>query len=268
MKKIFYFFAAVLVAASLTIGVCADEAAEDATAVETVEETAETVIDGETETAAEIVSQLADEMAELLGASTPEQVETVKQYLLYGLSTLPLSERVKLAILDYIDVAAWVLVIITFILMGLLYLRSNKKTADENKTMTDNAIEFFDEGVKRSETAANTVEEAETRIQNITETAASSMEVLTTNADNIFREASADMIHKIDKLADGVRQTLEAVTTRDEAITEALMAMDKTLVWLINFSDLPEVERDSVLSAHNAAKDRIKEVMGDDTGKD
>lgn len=110
MKKIIYFMAALLVALSLVVSVSAEDVTTEIP-TETAEETAESPAEAETETVAEMDTETAaepvDELAELLGASTPEQVEIVKQYLLYGLQTLPFSERAKLALMDHIDIIAW-----------------------------------------------------------------------------------------------------------------------------------------------------------------
>lgn len=271
MKKIIYILAAVLVALSLVIGV----SAEDITAeipVETAEETAESPAETETETVAETdtetAEELADELAELLGASTPEQVENIRQYLLYGLKTLPFSERVKLALLDHIDIIAWILVGIAFVVMGGYTIRSNKRRGDESKTMTDNAVALYGEGVERSKAAAKRIEEAETRIANITTAAFTAIKEAGQVADKTLHETADELLQMVrESNAESAKVVAEAAA-KDTVFAEALLTICYLLVRLINDSDIPEADRDAYTRIYNTAIERIKEVTGVDRKED
>lgn len=271
MKKIIYILAAVLVALSLVIGV----SAEDITAeipVETAEETAESPAETDTEEAAEMDTETAteptDELAELLWASTPEQVEIVKQYLLYGLQTLPFSERAKLALMDHIDIIAWILVGVAFVVMGLLTIHSNKRRGDESKTMTDNAVALYGEGVERSKAAAKSIEESETRIANITTAAFTAIEKAGQNADKTLHETADKLLQMArESNAESAKVVAEAAA-KDTVFAEALLTMCDLLVRLINDSDIPEADRDAYKRIYTAAVERIKEVTGDDRKED
>ena len=267
MKKIIYILATVLVALSLTIGV----SAEDITAeipTDTAEETAESTTEAETETVAEMGTETAtetvDELAELLGASTPEQVEIVEQYLLYGLQTLPFSERAKLALMDHIDIIAWILVGVAFVVMGLLTIHSNKRRGDDSKTMTDNATALYGEGVERSETAAKRIEESETRIANITKAAFAAIKEEGQVADKTLRETADKMLQMVKESNAESAKVMAETNAKETVFAEALLTVCYLLVRLINDSDIPEADRDAYTRIYNTAVERIKEVTGVD----
>lgn len=275
MKKIIYIMAALLVALSLTFGVSAEDITTEIP-TETIEETAteseESTTDAETETVEEMdteaVTEPVDELAELLGASTPEQVEIVKQYLLYGLQTMPFSERAKLALMDHIDIIAWILVGIAFVVMGLLTIRSNKRRADDNKTMTENATALYGEGVERSEAAAKSIEEAETRIANITTAAFAAIKEAGQIADKTLHETADKLLQMVKESNAEANQIMAETNAKETALTETVLTMCDLLVRLINDSDIPEADRDAYTKIYNTAIERIKEVTSDDSEED
>lgn len=263
MKKIIYIMVALLVALSITVGV----SAEDITA-EIPTETAESPTEAETETVAELdteaAAELADELAELLGASTPEQVEIVKQYLLYGLQTMPFSERAKIVLMNHIDIIAWILVGIAFVVMGLLTIHSNKRRGDDNKTMTDNATALYGEGVERSEAAAKRIEESETRIANITTAAFAAIKEAGLASDKTLCETADKLIQMVKESNAEAAKVVAEAKAKETALTEATLTMCDLLVRLVNDSDIPEADRDAYTRIYNTAIERIKEVTGDD----
>lgn len=271
MKKIIYIMAALLVALSLTVSV----SAEDITAeihTETAEETVESPVETETETVAEMDTETAtepvDELAELLGASTPEQVEIVKQYLLYGLQTLPFSERAKIALMDHVDIIAWILVSIAFVLMGLLTIHSNKRRGDDNRAMTDNATALYGEGVERSEAAAKSIEASETRIANITTEAFVAIKEAGQASDKTLRETADKLLQVVKESIAEAAEVVAEAKANETVIAEATLTMCDLLVRLINDSDIPEADRDAYTRIYTAAIERIKEVTGDERKED
>ena len=271
MKKIIYIMAALMVALSLTVGVSAEDITTEIP-TETAEETAESPTEAETETVAEMdtetAAEPADELAELLGASTPEQVEIVKQYLLYGLQTLPFSERAKLALMDHIDIIAWILVGVAFVIMGLLTIRSNKRRGDDNKTMTDNAAALYGEGVERSEAAAKRIEESETRIANITTAAIAAIKEAGQASDKTLRETADKLLQMVKESNAEAAKVVAEAKVKDTIIAEATLTMCDLFVRLINDSDIPEADRDAYTRIYTAAIERIKEVTSDDRKED
>lgn len=279
MKKISYILAALLVAMSLTVGVSAEDITTEIpaetieeTIVETSTEAAESTTEAETETVEEMDTEAAtepvDELAELLGASTPEQVEIVKQYLLYGLQTLPFSERAKLALMDHIDIIAWILVGIAFVVMGLLTIRSNKRRADDNKTMTENATALYGEGVERSEAAAKSIEESETRIANITAAAFAAIKEAGQASDKTLKDTADKLIRMVKESIAEAAEVVAEAKAKETVIAESTLTMCDLLVRLINDSDIPEADRDAYKKIYNTAVERIKEVTGDDRKED
>lgn len=275
MKKIIYIMAALLVALSLTVGVSAEDITTEIpeeTIEETAEDTAETHTEAETETVEEMdtetATELVDELAQLLGASTPEQVEIVKQYLLYGLQTLPFSERAKLALMDHIDIIAWILVGVAFVVMGLLTIRSNKRRGDDNKTMTENAAALYGEGVERSEAAAKSIEDSETRIANITTAAFAAIKEAGQASDKTLKDTADKLLQMVKESIAEAAEVVAEAKAKETVIAESTLAMCDLLVRLINDSDIPEADRDAYTRIYTAAIERIKEVTSDDRKED
>jgi hypothetical protein len=271
MKKIIYILATLLVALSLTVGASAEDITTEIP-TETATETAESPTETETETVAEMDTETAeepvDELAELLGASTPEQVEIVKQYLLYGLQTLPFSERAKIALMDHIDIIAWILVGVAFVVMGLLTIHSNKRRGDDNKTMTDNATALYGEGVERSEAAAKRMEESETRIVNITTAAFAAIKEAGQASDKTLHETADKLLQMVKESNAEAAKVVAEAKVKDTVIAEATLTMCDLLVRLVNDSDIPEADRDAYTRIYNTAIERIKEVTADDRKED
>lgn len=271
MKKIIYIMSTLLVALSLTVGVYA----EDITAeipTETATETVESPTEAETETVAEMDTETAaepvDDLAELLGASTPEQVENIRQYLLYGLKTLPFSERVKLALLDHIDIIAWILVGVAFVVMGMYTIRSNKRRSDDSRREGEDSRALYEEGTERSEAAAERIEASETRIANITTAAFAAIEKAGQNADKTLHETADELLQMVrESNAESAKVVAEAAA-KDTVFAEALLTICYLLERLINDSDIPEADRDAYTRIYNTAVERIKEVTGDDRKED
>lgn len=271
MKKIIYIMAALLVALSLTVGISAEDITTEIP-TETIEETAERTTEADTDTATEEDTETAtepvDELAELLGASTPEQVENIRKYLLYGLKTLPFSERVKLALLDHIDIIAWILVGIAFVVVGMYTVRSNKKRSDEGRTQTGNAIALYEEGTERSEAAAKRIEESETRIADITTAAFAAIKEAGQTANKTLKDTADKLIQMVKESNAEAAKVMAEAKAKETALTEATLTMCDLLVRLINDSDIPEADRDAYTRIYNAAIDRIKEVTTDEREED
>lgn len=267
MKKIIYIMAIVLVALSLTVGVSAEDITTEIP-TDTATEAAEIPTEAETDTVAEMdteaATEPAEELEELLGASTPEQVEIVKQYLLYGLQTLPFSERAKIVLMDHIDIIAWILVGVAFVVMGLLTIHSNKRRGDESKTMTDNAVALYGEGVERSKAAAKSIEESETRITNITTAALAAIKEAGQSSDKTFRETADKLFQMVKESNEESAKVVAKAKATETVIAEATLTMCDLLVRLVNDSDIPEADRDAYTRIYTAAVERIKEVTGNE----
>jgi hypothetical protein len=195
-------------------------------------------------------------------------VEIVKQYLLYGLQTLPFSERAKLALMDNIDIIAWILVGIAFVVMGLLTIHSNKRRGDDNKTMTDNATALYGEGVDRSEAAAKRIEESETRISNITTAAFAAIKEAGQASDKTLHETADKLLQMVKDSNAEAAKLMAETKAKETALTEATLTVCNLFVRLINDSDIPEADRDAYTRIYNTAIERIKEVTGDDRKED
>lgn len=279
MNKFIAFAITVLLILFIPLGVCAEDVTNsESITTETAEEAAETPTETEEDMAAEKPAdpliEAESELAALLGASTPEQVETVKKYLEYGLRILPLSERVKLIAIDYIGAAAWVLVAIAFVVMGVVHLRSNKKTSDNNTIIINNAIEAVNTGAETANKAAETADKAADRVERVTAAALDAAREIAKNADERFKGAAADLVRLIEEANSEVKATVKGLTDRETAMTEALLLTQQITAYLLEVSELPEVERDSMTVIANRITDKIneiktsKEVSGDVQSED
>lgn len=262
MKKIFCVLCVCLLVAMMPVSVWAETVIEpEETVVEAVEtvvdETALSVADGdtspvvgglesdvetvegvtETETEADTLSE---EVAGLMGAATPEQIEQVKQYLLYGAGEVsklgvPWLDQVALFVTENVDVLAWFFAGIAFIVFAFIFKAKGKRLEDSAKTMTNNACELYERGEKLIEAAHA---ESEKRVK-----------VMLAQADEIHKKA-------LDELS--------AVKRRETACAEALELLATEINALLQVANLSEWKRDELQAVFNKAHARVEEVKPHD----
>ena len=297
MRKIFILAAAVLLILSFPVGASAkDVTAEPQTSVETVIETAaetaelateteeaaavESATDTEnaTETATEAVTEAAteeeetetDDLAGLLDVATPEQIELVKQYILYGIKSLPVSERVKLFLLDNLNAVMWLLAAIAAVVFAITNRLTSKKHTDEAQYMEDKANEAEERSIKNLAAAEENMEAMrDACVAAVCETLAVAKKHIDSNSEESKRYV--DGVMEFAKgIADNANSALRENSDRESAMTEALLLSSEITAYLIENSSLPEVERDRMTAIANRIAEKIaevqkpKEVSGDD----
>lgn len=289
MRKVFLLLLAVVLVAVCPIAAYAEDVTEtEAETVETVTEaetTEETVTDEETaeeateatteaeettveevttdteETAEEATEEATDELDALLNAATPEDIEKIKNYIIYGVSVLPFSEKATMFILENINPITWVVVGIIIVVAVVLYLAGNKKQYDDNVILNDNAIEAYKASAADSKLARAMMEEiavALTRRMEEAERAAQSRE-----ESNLSR-MDEHMAKVLDNAAETVRKATEAmqdVANREAAVTEATMMVCRVIQFLTDHSKaIPEWDRDNLNAMLAEATAKIEEV--------
>ena len=292
MRKVFLLLLAVVLVAVCPIAAYAEDVTEtDAETVETVETvteaetTEETVTDEETaeeateapteaeETTVEEVTtdtenateetteEATDELDALLNVATPEDIEKIKNYIIYGVSVLPFSEKATMFILENINPISWVVVGIIIVVAVVLYLAGNKKQYDDNVILNDNAIEAYKASAADSKLARAMMEEiavAMTRRMEEAERAAQSREEA-----NISR-MDEHMAKVLDNAAETVRKATEAmqdVANRETAVTESTMMVCRVIQFLTDHAKaIPEWDRDNLNAMLAEATAKIEEV--------
>lgn len=297
MRKIFILAAAVLLILSFPVGASAEDAiAETQTAVETViepaaetaelaaedeeatavesatdtENAAETATEAVTEAVTEAEETETDDLAGLLDVATPEQIELVKQYILYGIKSLPVSERVKLFLLDNLNAVMWLLAAIAAVVFAITNRLTSKKHTDEAQYMEDKANEAEERSIKNLAAAEENMEAMrDACVAAVCETLAVAKKHIDSNSEESKRYVDG-VLEFAKGIADNANAALRENSDRESAMTEALLLSSEITAYLIENSSLPEVERDRMTAIANRIAEKIaeaqkpKEVSGDD----
>ena len=127
---------------------------------------------------------------------------------------------------------------------------------------------MYGEGVERSEAAAKSIEESETRIANITTAAFSAIKEAGQTADKTLNETAEKLVQMVKESNAEAAKIIADAAAKETALTEAVLTMCDLFARLINDSDIPEADRDAYTRIYTAAIERIKEVTGDDRTED
>lgn len=300
MRKIFILAAAVLLVLSFPVGASAEDVTADVTepqtsvetVIETAAETAElateteeaTAVESSTdtgnaaETATEAVAEAVteeeetetDELADLLNVATPEQIELVKQYILYGIKSLPVSERVKLFMLDNLNAIMWLLAAIAAVVFAITNRLTSKKHTDEAQYMEEKANEAEERSIKNFAAAEeNMAAMRDACVAAVCETLAVAKKHIDINSEESKKYVDG-VLEFAKGIADNANSALRENSDRESAMTEALLLSSEITAYLIENSSLPEVERDRMTAIANRIAEKIaeaqkpKEVSGDD----
>ncbi len=254
MRKIFMFMMVVMLVLTLTVSVGATEYEEPMTEASTVSET-------EPDTDDETSHEEADtEISDLLEGATPEQIENIKQYILYGISALPFPDQVRVFATENLNAIAWFVAGILFLasLMGLLRMR--KKWTADVKTMTDNAVEIADQ-------AQECIEEAKAEVVSISKANKAMLEEV--RADIKMQMEDAERRNAL-ALAEARESTAAAIKTMTElkngetGLTEAEILLATIVHDLVQNSSLPEWKKDEFTVHLNQGLEKIREVTEHD----
>ncbi len=277
MKKIFVIAMTVLVVMMAVVGAGAEElVTEDITeaaetSTETQEETAEEVTT-EPETDAETSHEEADtELNALLEGATPEQIENIKQYIIYGISALPLPDQVRAFASEYLDAIAWLLAGTMFLLFFIGNRMTKKSLSDAMATNNNNMVEAYDDAKKivenATKSAAETAEQVKMALQIAEEKCQKIMEESRENSEKYtesMTKAVNDVLNEAKTTSDVIMKAFNELLDRESGMTEAEVMMAKVLCDLVSNSSLPETKKDEFTAHLLEGISKIKEVSGHD----
>ena len=202
--------------------------------------------------------------------ATPEQIELVKQYILYGIKSLPVSERVKLFLLDNLNAVMWLLAAIAAVVFAITNRLTSKKHTDEAQNMEDKANEAEERSIKNLAAAEENMEAMrDACVAAVCETLAVAKKHIDSNSEESKRYVDG-VLEFAKGIADNANAALRENSDRESAMTEALLLSSEITAYLIENSSLPEVERDRMTAIANRIAEKIaeaqkpKEVSGDD----
>ena len=252
-----------------TVGETTEETtAEETTAEETTVEATEAPTEAEEATVEEVTTEAAteaeteqDELAALLDVATPDDIERIKQYILYGTSILPLSEKTVLFILENINPIAWVVVGVIMLVAVLVYLVGNKKNYDDNKILNENAIEALAASVKENDAVRKIIDATAAGID---KRLADSEKAAQIRDEAMLKRMDEDMAEILNAAAKAIAEATEAmqeVANRETAMQEALVLVSKATKFLTDHAkSIPEWDRDQLTAIFNEAEAKIEEV--------
>lgn len=282
MKRFIIFAVTLLLVISLPICVSAEDVAEvtvgdettitDDTTAETAaeslteaEEVTKAQTNEDTENAAETET---DELSAMLDVATPEQIELMKQYMLYGIKSLPVSERVKLFLLDHLNALMWAFAAAALLIFSVSNRMTSKKHTDEAATMTSNAIEL-------AEIGQNSMDEAQTKMQSIERQCAEMMERVNSDMDNRMKENAKTMaefmenaMNRLESILQSANNAMHDTSDREKSLTEALLLNEEITAYMIENSALPEVERDRMAKISKKIAAQLREVEKEVSGNE
>lgn len=280
MKKFYIILMTILLVLTTTVSAGATEASEPMT--ETVTEAAETpteAIESTTEeTATEAVTEAetspleADsEISAILNAATPEQIEQIKEYILYGISALPLPDQVRVFAAENLNAIAWIVAGITFLLFFIGNRMTKKSLSDSITTNNNNMVDAYDNAMKIVNEAktqtAGILKEINKALQSSEEKSAAMLEearTCTERALTVLEERSAEIFEKAKEGTDAAIKALEEEKKRETGLTESEVLMAKVLCDLVQNSNLPQWKKDEFTAHLNEGVAKIAEVTKHD----
>lgn len=288
MRKIFVFMLTVMLMLTLAVSVGATEyeepmieAATDFLESVTVLETElSTTLTTEMETEiSEVETSLAEadtELGELLDSATPEQIETIKQYIIAGLEKIDDLgingfDKVKIFIMDNINAIAWIVAGIMFLAYLIGFLAMRRKWSKDATTMTNNAIDI-------TELAKEDMEKTAVDMAKTAEGVMAAMDENTKEITRMMAEVREDIRAQIaaseersDKALTEAKASNEAAVKimaelkeRETGLTESEILLATIINDLVQNSNLPEYKKDKFTADLLAGMSKIKEVTTHD----
>lgn len=272
MKRLIIFAITLLLIISIPLCVSAEEVgAETTITVETAAETAaealteaEEVTEGETTADTENAPETeTDELSDLLNVATPEQIELVKQYILYGIKSLPVSERVKLFLLDHLNALMWAIAATALLIFSVTNRLTSKKHTDEAATFTSNAVELAEFGVKSMSDASTKIEASERACAQMIERVKSDMDKRLEENEKNMANIMENAMNRLEIISQTANDVLHDASERERTLAEALLTNEEITAYMIENSALPEVERDRMAKISEKITAQLREVKNE-----
>lgn len=259
MRKAFMILLAVAMIAISPMYAYAEEAAD--TAAESVVQP-EIAGDAATyEDADKTEETTPDDLSALLDVATPEQIEIVKQYISYGIVSLPFTERIKIVLLDHINEIFYALIAIAILYFAIVNQVGRKHTDDNNRKISKNSAEFYAAGQEKLQKAETAISTAEANINDrlaqsertINETSERLLDEMDERTKAILEEAKIKL--------DEAEKVLNLAIQKETAIADASVLVCEAIAFLVDHAkSIPEWDRDRLNEIVAAGKKRIEEV--------
>ena len=280
MKKFYITLMTILLVLTMTVSAGATEADETMTepvteAAETPTEAVETVTEEaatEAQTEAETSPIEADsEISAMLNTATPEQIEQIKEYIIYGISALPLPDQVRVFAAENLNAIAWIVAGVTFLLFFIGNRISKKSWSDSMTVMNNNMAEVYDAAQEMVEEAksqtAGLLKEINKALKSSEEKSAAMLEearACTERALTTLEKRSTELFGKAKEGTDAAIKALEEEKKRETGLTESEVMMAKVLCDLVQNSNLPQWKKDEFAIHLNEGMAKIAEVTEHD----
>lgn len=280
MRKFYITLMTILLVLTMTVSASATEYAEPMTeaateAAETPTEAVETVTEEvatEAQTEAETSPNEADsELAAMLNMATPEQIEKIEQFIIYGVSTLPFPDQVRVFAAENLNAIAWIVAGVTFLLFFIGNRISKKNWSDSMTVMNNNMAEVYDAAQEMVEEAksqtAGLLKEINKALKSSEEKSAAMLEearTCTERALTTLEERSKELFEKAKEGTDAAIKALEEEKDREAGLTESEVLMAKVLCDLVQNSNLPQWKKDEFAIHLNEGIAKIAEVTEHD----
>ena len=280
MRKFYITLMTILLVLTMTVSAGATEADEPMTepvteAAETPTEAVETVTEEaatEAQTEAETSPIEADsEISAMLNTATPEQIEQIKEYIIYGISALPLPDQVRVFTAENLNAIAWIVAGVTFLLFFIGNRISKKSWSDSMTVMNNNMAEVYDDAQEMVEEAksqtAGLLKEINKALKSSEEKSAAMLEearACTERALTTLEKRSTELFGKAKEGTDAAIKALEEEKKRETGLTESEVMMAKVLCDLVQNSNLPQWKKDEFAIHLNEGMAKIAEVTEHD----
>lgn len=280
MKKFYIILMTILLVLTMTVSAGATETYDpvievSAEAEETTTEAVETMTEEvatEAPTEAETSPDEADsDISAMLNTATPEQIEQIKEYIIYGISALPLPDQVRVFAAENLNAIAWIVAGVTFLLFFIGNRVSKKSWSDSMTVMNNNMAEVYDAAQEMVEEAksqtAGILKEINKALQSSEEKSAAMLEearACTERALTTLEERSTELFEKAKEGTDAAIKALEEEKNRETGLTESEVLMATILNDLVQNSSLPQWRKDEFAIHLNEGVAKIAEVTEHD----
>lgn len=280
MRKFYIILMTILLVLTMTVSAGATDYAEPMTevsteAAETPTEAVETMTEDaatEAQTEAETSPIEADsDISAILNAATPEQIEKIEQFIIYGVSTLPFPDQVRVFCTENLEAIAWIVFGIIFLASVIGFCKSRKKNTREIQTMTDNAISIVEQAEENMENIHTQMNENNAKAK---ADMAEALEAFTRMIADVRADIKAQMddtekksekaIAEADEVAKAAIKLMEELKSRETGLTESEVLMATILNDLVQNSNLPQWKKDEFSIHLNEGVSKIAEVAKDE----
>ncbi len=264
MRKFYIILLTVLLVMTLTVSAGATEYEEPMT--EAVAETAETPTEAETSPI-----EADSELAAMLNTATPEKIEYIKEYIMYGVSALPFPDQVRVFAAENLNAIAWIVAGVTFLLFFIGNRITKKSLSDTITKNNNNMVDAYDKAKKIVEEAKTQTSETAAKVEKALKSAEENSAAMLDEARacterNLvaLEERSAKIFEKAEECTDAALRAIEELKNRETGLTESEVLMATVLCDLVQNSSLPQWKKDEFTIHLNEGVAKITEVTEHD----